>query len=102
MPIYEYVCDGCGKQCELIQKITDQPLRTCPDCGGKMHKLISQTSFILKGNGWYVTDYASPERKKAREAESSDPSKKQERTDIKAEGKAEKKIESHAEAASRG
>ena len=68
MPIYEYECDDCGKQCEVIQKFDDKPLSSCPDCGGHMHKLISHTSFILKGTGWYVTDYASPERKKEKEA----------------------------------
>ncbi len=101
MPIYEYVCDDCGKRCEVIQKITDQPLSVCPDCGGKMQKLISQTSFILKGNGWYVTDYASAERKKAQETEAPDTSKNQEKTEKKAEGKAEKKAESHAGTASK-
>ncbi len=69
MPIYEYECLGCGKQCEVVQKFSDEPLSICPDCGGRMHKLISQTSFVLKGTGWYVTDYASPERKKARDSE---------------------------------
>jgi len=69
MPIYEYECMNCGKQCEVIQKFNDEPLSTCPECGGHMHKLISQTSFILKGTGWYVTDYASSDRKKAMEAE---------------------------------
>jgi len=69
MPIYEYECLSCGKQCEVIQKFNDDPLNSCPDCGGDMHKLISQTSFVLKGTGWYVTDYARPERKKTKEAE---------------------------------
>jgi putative FmdB family regulatory protein len=69
MPIYEYECMNCGKQCEVIQKFNDEPLSTCPECGGHMHKLVSQTSFILKGTGWYVTDYASSTRKKAMEAE---------------------------------
>jgi putative FmdB family regulatory protein len=69
MPIYEYECTNCGKQCEVIQKLHDVPLKTCPECGGHMHKLISQTSFILKGTGWYVTDYASPDRKRALESE---------------------------------
>jgi len=69
MPIYEYECLSCGKQCEVIQKFDDKPLNSCPDCGGDMHKLISQTSFVLKGTGWYVTDYARPERKKAKETE---------------------------------
>ena len=69
MPIYEYECMNCGKQCEVIQKFNDEPLSICPECGGHMHKLISQTSFILKGTGWYVTDYASSSRKKGMEAE---------------------------------
>ncbi len=69
MPIYEYECLSCGKQCEVIQKFNDEPLNSCPDCGGDMHKLISQTSFVLKGTGWYVTDYARPETKKTKEAE---------------------------------
>lgn len=69
MPIYEYECMNCGKQCEVIQKFNDEPLSTCPECGGHMHKLISQTSFILKGTGWYVTDYASSARKKAMAAD---------------------------------
>ena len=57
MPIYEYECMNCGKQCEVFQKFNDDPLSSCPDCGGHMHKLISHSSFILKGTGWYVTDY---------------------------------------------
>jgi putative FmdB family regulatory protein len=81
MPIYEYECLNCGKQCEVIQKFNDEPLSSCPDCGGNMHKLISQTSFVLKGTGWYVTDYARPERKKAKEAEV--------KSDIKKETKVE-------------
>jgi len=75
LPIYEYECLDCGKQCEVIQKFNDEPLSICPDCGGHMHKLISQTSFVLKGTGWYVTDYASPERKKVQESEGKEGSK---------------------------
>ncbi|HHW20946.1 FmdB family zinc ribbon protein [Thermodesulfovibrio thiophilus] len=58
MPIYEYECLKCHKIHEIIQKISDKPLNNCPECGGKLRKLISQSSFILKGSGWYVTDYA--------------------------------------------
>ncbi len=58
MPIYEYECEQCGRRFEVWQKITDPPLSTCEHCHGKLHKLISQSSFILKGSGWYVTDYA--------------------------------------------
>lgn len=69
MPIYEYKCLKCGKEFEAMQKISDEPLRECSICSGEVRKLISNTSFILKGTGWYVTDYASPERKKAIDAE---------------------------------
>ncbi|RPI36228.1 MAG: zinc ribbon domain-containing protein [Nitrospiraceae bacterium] len=59
MPIYEYVCEKCNSHLEIIQKITEEPLTTCPDCKGQLKKMISNTSFVLKGTGWYVTDYAS-------------------------------------------
>lgn len=57
MPIYEYECTGCGQIEEALQKISDAPLETCKHCSGKLHKLVSQSSFHLKGSGWYVTDY---------------------------------------------
>ena len=58
MPIYEYHCDGCGGGFEVIQRITADPVQSCELCGeGPVHKLISQSTFILKGSGWYVTDY---------------------------------------------
>ena len=60
MPTYEYGCRRCGSF-EVSQRITDKPLRRCPTCKGKVSKLISSTSFHLKGSGWYATDYASKE-----------------------------------------
>ena len=57
MPIYEYACEHCGVF-EEMQRITDAPLAKCPKCKRKVRRLISQTSFQLKGSGWYVTDYA--------------------------------------------
>jgi putative FmdB family regulatory protein len=59
MPIYEYECTKCGHQIEAWQKFSDPPLTECEHCHGKMKKLISQSTFHLKGSGWYVTDYAS-------------------------------------------
>lgn len=56
MPIYEYQCSKCGVF-EVTQRITEDPLKKCPSCRSKVHKLISNTSFQLKGTGWYVTDY---------------------------------------------
>ena len=62
MPIYEYECTICGRQTEVWQKFSDAPLEKCEACRGKMKKLVSQSSFHLKGTGWYVTDYASKSR----------------------------------------
>ncbi len=56
MPIYEYSCKKCG-EFEVTQRITDKPLAKCPTCRAKVTKLISSTSFHLKGSGWYITDY---------------------------------------------
>ena len=58
MPIYEYKCRKCGKQFEAFQGITEPELRSCRFCKGKVHKLVSLSSFSLKGSGWYTTDYA--------------------------------------------
>lgn len=58
MPIYEYQCTKCGEVFEAFQKITDAPLTQCKFCGAKVEKLISHSSFQLKGSGWYLTDYA--------------------------------------------
>ena len=60
MPIYEYRCELCGEEIETSQRISDPPLSTCPACGEEgLRRLISRTSFVLKGGGWYVTDYKS-------------------------------------------
>jgi len=59
VPIYEYECTKCGHQTEAIQKFSDSPLAQCELCHGKLMKLISHSTFHLKGSGWYVTDYAS-------------------------------------------
>ena len=58
MPIYEYECTKCGKMTEAIQRFSDPPLAKCSQCSGELHKLISMSTFHLKGSGWYVTDYA--------------------------------------------
>lgn len=70
MPIYEYECAHCGTVHEIMQKMSDKPLTKCPQCSGKLQKIISQSAFHLKGSGWYVTDYAN------KSGASSEPSKK--------------------------
>jgi putative FmdB family regulatory protein len=57
MPLYEYECPKCEKVIEVMQKFSDPPLATCETCGGPVAKLVSRTSFQLKGTGWYATDY---------------------------------------------
>lgn len=57
MPIYEYKCQKCGKEFEAFQGITDPELKSCKFCRGKVHRLVSLSSFSLKGSGWYATDY---------------------------------------------
>jgi putative FmdB family regulatory protein len=57
MPIYEYECLKCGKTLEAVQKFSDPPLAECGQCHGELRKLISMSTFHLKGSGWYTTDY---------------------------------------------
>lgn len=57
MPLYEYECANCAKVFEIMQKISEPALKGCPTCGKPVHKLVSRTSFQLKGTGWYATDY---------------------------------------------
>lgn len=66
MPVYEYACEKCGHEFEAEQRITEDPLKTCPKCRArKLKRLISQTSFVLKGGGWYADLYASKAAKEA-------------------------------------
>src|SRR5262245_50935036 len=74
MPIYEYRCQKCDSHFEVIQKFSDKPLKFCSNCKGRLIKLISQTSFQLKGSGWYVTDYAKPGSTKSKSDETSSKS----------------------------
>ena len=69
VPIYEYECESCDERFELMQKFSDKPVKKCPKCGGAVHKVLSAPALLFKGSGWYVTDYASPERKKAQKAD---------------------------------
>ena len=76
MPIYEYQCQKCGKVQEALQSFSDKPLTKCRHCSGKLHKLVSRSSFHLKGTGWYVTDYANRSKDS-----SAAPGNKTEKTD---------------------
>ena len=89
MPIYEYQCQKCGTF-EITQRITEKALAKCPTCKGKVKKLISNTSFQLKGTGWYVTDYA----RKGKNGESKDDSKSETTAKPASDTKSDSKSES--------
>jgi putative FmdB family regulatory protein len=60
MPTYEYLCSSCGHNYEIVQKISEDSLKTCPSCGkDELKRIIGASNFHLKGSGWYKTDYAS-------------------------------------------
>lgn len=79
MPIYEYRCSKCGEVFEAFQKINDKPLSQCKFCQGNVEKLISHSSFHLKGSGWYLTDYAK--RSSSSHTEVKDTAKSGEKSD---------------------
>jgi len=91
MPIYEYRCDRCGEEFELFRNMTDEGKPSCKFCDGPVRKLISRSSFHLKGTGWYVTDYSGKkssgqeEKKEAPSESSSEDSKKEESAPKKSE-----------------
>src|SRR5262245_24201903 len=91
MPIYEYRCKKCGHHLELLQKVGDPAPKSCPNCRkGKMEKLVSRTSFQLKGSGWYASDYAKPTAKKSED-------KPENKSETKSESQPESKSDSKAD-----
>jgi putative FmdB family regulatory protein len=58
MPLYEYKCEKCGNLFEVMQKFSDEPVKTHQNCGGSVHRLLSAPALQFKGSGWYVNDYA--------------------------------------------
>lgn len=89
MPIYEYACGACGNEFEAEQRITEKPLETCPECQSRQVKrLISQTSFVLRGGGWYSDLYATRKGKPRDKTETASDAPKSE---AKQAGKAKDK-----------
>lgn len=80
MPIYEYECQDCGKQFEVFQGISEKPLKKCQYCHGKAKRLISQSSFALKGGGWYRDGYSKKPPKAAEKADSKAPKASEEKS----------------------
>lgn len=77
MPTYTYICNDCGREIEAFQKITAEPLTTCPECGGKLRKKISGgVGLVFKGSGFYITDYKNKKQPKKNEGKSKKTQKK--------------------------
>ncbi len=81
MPLYEYRCLKCGQVTEVLQKLSDRPLRRCRLCSGKLEKLISRTSFQLKGGGWFAHGYGSDGAKSDKESSGDKPPAKSSKED---------------------
>jgi len=93
MPIYEYMCDKCSHEFEREQRITEDPVKTCPKCRSRrVKKLISRTSFVLKGSGWYSDLYSSPKTDSMKGGDSESAS-----SESKSEKESEKKGEKKGE-----
>src|ERR1051325_3352645 len=96
MPFYEYECPHCGYRDEVLQKISDKPLKKCPNCGKRgLRKLISAPVFRLKGSGWYETDFKSDKENKRNLA----GAEKEEAADKKADSKPNRKTDAKPEPA---
>ena len=97
MPTYDYRCKKCGHEFALFQGINDKPRKSCPGCKGRVERLITGGNFILKGDGFYSTDYRSQDYKKAAEKDKADASVKPAPGGKAGEGaKAEKKSSERA------
>jgi putative FmdB family regulatory protein len=91
VPIYEYECECCKHRFEIMQKFSDRPVKKCEKCGGPVHKVLSAPGLVFKGSGWYVTDYANSDRKKALKAEKESSGNGDKKTDATPAKSASKK-----------
>jgi putative FmdB family regulatory protein len=104
MPTYGYRCGTCGHEFEIRQRITEEPLVTCPKCGGKLAKMLYPAGVIFKGSGYYTTDYkasgggsGSSSNGVAPASEGSSESKAESKSESKPEAKSETKSETKSE-----
>jgi putative FmdB family regulatory protein len=101
MPFYEYECPSCKHTTEVLQKITDKPLSTCPACGKRgLRRLVSAPVFRLKGSGWYETDFKTDKDSKRNLVGSDTESKSESKPEAKVEAKTEAKADTTSEAKS--
>jgi putative FmdB family regulatory protein len=91
MPIYEYVCRSCGEKTEVIQRVGEKPLTSCPHCGKRtLKKAVSAPAIQFKGSGWYVTDYARAKKDDSAKGKSDRSDKADKASDDNKAGKSEK------------
>jgi putative FmdB family regulatory protein len=101
MPLYEYQCESCSHRFERIQKFSDPPVDTCPQCSGAVRKLISSPAIQFKGSGFYITDYGKQGSSVESSSQKADKAgaaaeSKSEKSETKSESKAESKPETKA------
>ena len=94
MPIYGYRCESCGHQLEVLQKISDEPLKVCPNCQGKLTKKLYPAGVIFKGSGFYSTDYKGSGKGAANGSTPSSGDKTESKPESKTETKSESKSDS--------
>ena len=97
MPLYEYLCEGCGKTFEIIEKFSADPLTVHQECGGEVHRLLSAPALQFKGTGWYVTDYARGNGSASNGGNGHKDGKAEPKTDAKSETKSAAKSETKSE-----
>jgi putative FmdB family regulatory protein len=93
MPIYQYKCESCGEQFDVIQKFADVPVAVHEKCGGPVHRMMTTPSFQFKGSGFYVTDYAKAGAPPGKDGNGSSDSK----SDSKSEGKSDSKSDAKSD-----
>lgn len=94
MPLYDYRCHKCGETFEVIQKFSDELLKTHEGCGGEVERLVSVPAIQFKGTGWYVTDYGKGGKSPSTSTDSKTEKKSETKSDTPAETKTETKAES--------
>lgn len=99
MPIYEYKCPKCGVV-EVTQRITEAPLKKCPNCKSKVERMISRSSFVFRGTGWYATDYANKGKNNAPDTSEKSSSSNGSTGETKSESKSESKPSTESKPAS--
>jgi putative FmdB family regulatory protein len=90
MPTYEYRCRDCGHSFDIVQKMSDEPLTHCPECGGDLRKVFAPPAISFKGSGFYATDHGKRKAKESADTEESKDTKKESTSSEPSKGEAKK------------